>query len=428
MSLPEVVVDVGFFDPFVADVFTVGDPVRGQVGGSPIAGDVWTQLDASYIRSWRVTWGAGRADTPTLRYEAATATVVLNDPDRRFDAENLAGPYVAGGVSLVQPMVRVRIRAVWDGTSYPLFYGYADDWQPDYQGNSWTYVTLTATDPSKILADDDRMAGTPVGAGEDSGARVDRILDLSDWPAGDRVIAVGDTTLQSTDHAGNALTELQLVQDTEMGEFYFDAQGRAVFRNRQAVFTEPRSASSQATFGDDPAGYAVSGELPYADVKPSAGDDSLANHVTIARAGGTEQVVQDGPSIAKYLKKTHTRNDLLMETDAAALSYASALLFEWSQRVYRFARLEFNTPDPHTEDALWPELLGRQPADRITVFRRPHGGGSPIERDCFVRGGEFESDGAFWRTGWVLQDATRFSYFVIGDPVLGRVGFNAIAF
>lgn len=428
MTLPQVVIDVGFADPFVGDFFTVGDPVKGMVDSLPIGAEQWSTLDLAWIRSWRVTGGAGRADTPTQRYEAATATIILNDPDRRFDAENLAGPYVAAGVSLVQPMVRVRIRAVWDGTSYPIFYGYADDWQPDYQGNDWTYVTLTATDPSKILAADDRSAGTPVGASEDSGARTDRILDVSNWPADERVIAVGDTTLQATDHAGNALAELLLVQDTELGEFYFDRQGRAVFRNRQAMYSETRSAVSQATFGDDPAGWAVSGELPYADIKPSSGDGSLANHITIARVGGTEQVVLDGPSVAKYLKKTHTRTDLLMETDAAALSYANALLYEWSEQVYRFARIEFNTPAPQVEDALWPQLLGRQFGDRITAIRRPYGGGTPIQRDCFIRGFEFESDGAYWRSAWVLQDSGRFSFFVIGDPVLGRVGFNAIAY
>lgn len=427
MTLPQLVLDVGFTDPFVGDVFTIGDPVRGVVGSVPIAGDVWTDISES-VRSFRIALGAGRADQPTLRYEAGTLTVELNDPDRRFDPENLAGPYVAAGVSMVQPMVRVRARAVWDGTSYPLFYGHADDWEPNYQGNHWTYVTLTATDPSKIFADDDREAGVPVGAGEDAGARISRILDVSDWPAEDRVIATGDTLLQATDHAGNALAELQLVQDTEMGEFYFDRQGKAVFRNRSAMYLETRSAVSQATFGDDPDGFDVSGELPYADVKPSTGDAGLANYIQISRAGGTEQTVQDGPSVAKYLKKTHTRNDLLMQTDTEALAYANALLFQWSQRVYRFARLEFNTPAPQVEDDLWPQLLGREFGDRITVLRRPYGGGDPIERDCFIRGVEWDCDGNSWQTAFILQDATRYSYFVIGDAVLGRVGFNAIAY
>lgn len=429
MTLPRMVIDVGFSDPFAGDFFTIGDPLKGEINDLPIGAEQWTELDSTeVVRSWRVTAGIGRADTPTQRYEAATATIVLNDPDRRFDSENLAGPYVAAGVSLVQPMVRVRMRAVWDGTSYPVFFGYADNWEPGYQGNDWTYVTLTATDPTKIFAADDRAAGAPVGASEDSGARVTRILDLASWPAGERVISVGDTTLQATDHSGNALAELHLVQDSERGEFYFDGQGRAVFRNRQAMYTDTRSAVSQATFGDDPAGYLTSGELPYADVKPSTGDAGMANHVTITRAGGTPQVVEDSLSIAKYLKKTYAPGELLMETDTEALAHANALLYEWSSQTYRFARLEFNTPRPDAEAALWPQLLGRQFGDRITVIRRPAGGGSPIERDCFIRGREMESEGSAWTSAWVLQDAGRLSFFVINDPILGRIGYNAIAY
>lgn len=573
MSLPQVIIDVGFTSPYVDDdAFIVGDPVRGVVGANEVTGDVWTDI-TPWVRHWSVREGAGRADTPTLRYEAGTATIVLNDGDRRFDAANLAGPYVSGDVSLIQPMVRVRIRAVWRGITYPVYYGFADDWQPDYQGNDWTYTTLTATDASKIFADIDRSPIAPAGEGEMAGVRVGRILDDADWPAEDREIAVGDTDLQATDLGGNALAELQLVQDTELGEFYFDRRGYARFRNRQAMITYARSTTPQAVFGDagwpgtnewtfedglvpftptnstvepdqvfvdsgqysmlltvvgSPAsayarqddawpvtpgyryrvimramrpvagnvvgaadwyfaagmldyistnsttvavdagvwttveftatapvnavyarpGPTLSGspadgtqvyvdsiqmfglddELPYADVKPSTGDEGLANHIQISRAGGTEQVVEDALSISKYLKKTHTRNDLLMRTDADALAYANALLYQWARRVYRFARIEFNTPAPQYEDAIWPQLLGRLFGDRITVRRRPAGGGDPIERDCFIRGLEFESDGAFWRSAWVLQDASRYSFFVVGDPILGVVGENAIAY
>lgn len=424
--IPQVIWEVGFADPYVGNVFTIGDSLRGIVGTTPI-GSAWTDI-TDYVRSWRIKVGAGRADTPTLRYEAGTATIVLNDPDRRFDAANLAGPYVAAGESLVQPMVRVRGTAFWGDVSYPLYYGYADDWEPEYIGNNWTYVTLTATDPSKIFAAKDRAEGTLVGSGEDSGARITRILDLDGWPLADRDIGVGETTLQSTNHAGNALGELQLVQDTEMGEFYFTRAGKATFRPRSAVYTRTRSKTVQATFGDDPAGYAVSGELPYADVKPSTGDDSLANSIQVSRAGGTEQSVTDLPSIAKYLEKTHTRNDLLMETDLAALAWGQALLYQWSKRVYRFATIEFNTPELGMESVLWPVLLGALFGDRWRVLRRPKGGGAAIDKDSFVRGVEFESDGMSWRSSFVLQDATRYAYFVIGDPILGRVGLNAIAF
>jgi hypothetical protein len=90
--------------------------------------------------------------------------------------------------------------------------------------------------------------------------------------------------------------------------------------------------------------------------------------------------------------------------------------------------MEFNTPQAGLEDVLYPILLGGKFGDRYTVFRRPKGGGDPIEQDVFLRGVEYESDGDIFRTSFILQDASRFSYFVIGDPILGRIGYNAIAF
>lgn len=426
MALPELVLDLGLTGPTTGDYFTIGDPERGAVGDLPIGTGIWTTVAAVRIKSWRVRYGAANGDDPTLRYDSATAEIVLHDPEREFDPENLDGPYVTAGVSQIDSMVRVRLRAVWDGVSYPLFWGYADDWSPEYVGNFWTYVTLTATDPGKVLAGMERGASVAAGAGEDSGARVTRILNAASWPLADRVISVGDTTLQATDLSGNAATELLLVQDTELGEFYFNREGKAVFRHRQAMLTEARSTTSQATFGDG--GYAATGEIPYADARPSKRDAGLANRVSAARVGGSEQTVENTASIARYLAKSHSRTDLLMQTDAAALAWAGAILYQYGTPRYRFARVEFNTPAPDVEDVHWPQVLGREVADRITVTRRPKGGGDPIVKDAFIRGFEHTSDGAAWTSALVLQAADRYSFFKINDPILGRIGYNAIAY
>lgn len=427
MTLPQIYIDIGFTSPTVGNVFTVGHPTLGQVGVVPIgADDVWTTIPPRCVRSWSVKRGAGMGDNPTLRFDPGTASIVLNDGDRRFDPENLLGPYVSAGVSQVLPEVRVRIRAVWNGISYPIFRGSSDDFQPTYDGNFWTLSNLTATDASKVFAAQDRAAVTPAGAGEDSGARINRILDQTGWPAGDRVIATGDTTLQATDLSGNQLAELQLVQDTEGGEFYIDAEGRTVFRNRRATLEDARSATAQAVFGDG--GFAATGEIPYADVLMSTPSDTLINVINVSRVGGTEQVVEDAVSKARYLPKGHTRTDLLMETDDAALQWAYWLKYQYSTPARRCSRLSFNTPRPEVESTFWPNMLGRDFGDRITVKRRPAGGGDPIVKDCFVRGVEHVSDGVTWTSAFVLQSADRYSFLVVGDPILGRVGLNAVAY
>ncbi len=573
MNLPEVIVEVGLTGPEIStDIFVLDDPVRGLLDTGLLAGpgdEVWTDI-SPWVREWSVTRGSKRGDDPTLRYDTGTLTVVLNDGDRRFDPDNLDGPYVLGGETLLTPMRRIRIRAVWDGVTYPIIAAFTDDWVADYQGNDWTYTTVTASDALAYFAGIDRMAISPVGAGEDAGARVSRILDSIAWPAADRSIATGDTTLQATTLADNALTELLLVQDTELGEFYVDATGKAVFRNRRAMILESRSAAVQAVFGDGgfeadtvhdfeigvgdwtgfgatvsassvvvhggttalvievvgtptqayarptygsqatggtsytatawvyhpaggPVGLAIdwftsagayistsfaSGsaavadwtllsvtgtapataaratygpsltgspatgtrlyfddvvfspdavEIPYAVARPSSLVEALANTVTAANAGGTEQVAQDVDSVSQFLVRTHRRLDLLGETDDQALEWANAVMYQYSKPRRRWESLSFNTPSPQVEHAHWPAVLGREFGDRITVIRRPAGGGDPIVRDCFVRGVTHQSDGESWTTSWVLQSADRYSFFVLDDPILGRLDFNALA-
>lgn len=570
-GLPEIRVEVGFTGPYVGDVFTIGDPVNGRVGSVPIGDDnTWVDISA-WVRSWSVRRGAGQGNTPTRRYDPGTATIVLNDGDRRFDPDNLDGPYVSAGRSMIEPMRRVRITAIWAGVAYPIFQGFADDWTPDYQSNFWTYTTLTATDATKVWAATRRTAVAPVGANETSGSRINRVLNSIDWPVADRVIDAGSTTMQATDLAGSGLSELQLVQDTELGELFVDARGRAVFQGRESVLFRTESAYSQATFGDagwmpptdyeysagvshftavgctigqstavaypnphsllltvtgsptqayarpvypspveegreytatmwvyrpvagnvvaaidwgDASGNYLGGEyvtvavpaatwtqltvtgtpvpgttgawagptlpssptagtelylnamqfatatqeLPYADLTMSSLDDNLANRITIGREGGTPQVAEDTASIADYLVKDYERTDLLMQTDANALDYANALLYRHKDPVRHPSRIEFIRPARDVEDVVWPQVLGRLFGDRITVIRRPAGGGSPINRDVFVRGVEHQSDGEQWTTGFVLQPADRYSYFTIGHPDRGRVGAYPIAF
>jgi hypothetical protein len=395
-------------------------------------------------------------------------------------------------------------------------------------------------------------------------------LDAIGWPEADRVIAAGDSTLQETDLSGSVLTELLLVQDSELGEFYVDAQGRATFRNRQAIITDARSVDSQATFGD--AGYlvpvvhdfeigigdwtaffstidtstavvhsgttallmTVSGspvqsyarttygtavhegdaytasmwvyspagddvgaaidwydidlnylstsysevavaaatwtqievtgtapataaragygptlpdsptagtllymddivfsadvpEIPYADAKPSSLVESLVNTVYSSIAGGTVQSAQDAESAAQYLVRTHRRLDLILETDEEALMWANAVKYQFATPRRRWESVEFATPPPQVAPAHWPALLNREFGDRVTV-KRPAGGGDPIVRECFIRGISHVSDGEAWTSSLVLQSADRYSFFVVGDDVLGVLGENALAY
>lgn len=263
---PTVVIEASF-TPGVpvpgASTLLLDDATFGLLGtGTLAAGNVWTDISA-YALNMTITRPSSRVQGPLLAYQAGTASITLDNSDGRFDPDNLAGPYVAGGVSQIQPMVPIRISASFAGTFYPLFYGFADSWtesQVDYEGGYSEWV-LSCTDGFKILAGITLAAlGSPTGTGAATGARINDILNRAGWYTGTayRQIAAGDSTLQGTTLGDSALNLMQIAVDSEIGQLYMGPAGAVVFLNRQALLTNPSSVTSQATFGDLPGGTASS--------------------------------------------------------------------------------------------------------------------------------------------------------------------------
>jgi hypothetical protein len=308
--------------------------------------------------------------------------------------------------------------------TFDLFRGFVDQWDISWEANVDSEVNVPCTDAFKVLAAHSRTPVAPVGAGENSGARVTRILNSVGWPVADRDIAAGNSTLQATTLEGEALSELQLVADSENGELYVRGDGKIVFRNRQAVLSDTRSTLPQARFGDGGPGQ---GELPYHEVGISYDDAQLANVVRIAAAGGAVQEASDAASIAEYLTRTFERTDLLFQSNAEALSYAQWVLWNAKDPELRFDTITVR-PQKNPDD-LFPQVLGREIGDRIVARKRPPGGGDQVEREVFVRGISHEIGQRFWETTWTLQSASKVgAFWTLGHPQLGRVDSNALVY
>lgn len=417
---PIVTVEVAFSTAVDAVGYLIlDDPVRGKLDTGTLGADYFDPV-SQYVERANTSRGSGRFDGVYARAEAGRATVVLDNGDRRFDPTNLDGPYVSAGITEIEPMRTFRIMAEWAGTVYHLWRGYADEWRLDWTDLAKT--TLSGTDGTKVLSNFDSVAGGLVGGGETTGARIIRVLDNAGWSAVDRVIDAGLTTVQSTDLASNAWTEVLLTSDTEIGETYFDAQNRLVFRDRHAILSDTRSTVPQAVFGCDP------GELGYDSVEIVNDDTQVRNIIRISRVGGAVQTAEDADSQVKYLRKTWGRSDLIMQTDAEAADYAAYVLSFSKDAELRFSSLRVSpTTDPTN---LWPQVLGRELGDRITVkFTPPGGGGVTIQRDAFIRGIRHDIGAGTWSTTWTLQDAdTYLSFFVLGHATLGRLGPNAFGY
>lgn len=308
-----------------------------------------------------------------------------------------------------------------DAADFPLMTGFVDSWELDWQGPNWSEASAAFSDAFHLLEEDKRAAVSPVGAGELSGARVNRILDSVGWPADRRAVDTGTVTLQATTLEGPALAELQAVAEAELGALYIRGDGVLVFRDRNAAMTDPRSTTAQAVFGD-----AGGAELPYKDggLGLAYDTETLINRIIANRDGGSDVVLEDLASQEKY--RVHapiSGDDLPLEDDTAVEQWAGFLLQVSSRPELRFTSMEiWPRVDP---DRLWPQVLGRDIGDRITVIRRPPGGGDPIVRDVFIRGIEHVVTPDNWVTRWTFQSASAFTFFTLNVSRLDqeRLGF-----
>lgn len=313
------------------------------------------------------------------------------------------GPYYPN----ILPMRRLRVSAPYDATTYYLFAGFTEGWPPTYPGNTDGTVTVSAVDGFKALAL--RKLSASYGA-ELSGTRFANVLDSAGWPAADRALAAGQSTMiaSSLDKKA-ALEHLQEVEYSENGRFFISGDGKVTFHDRSTPLAAPYT-ESQGGFGD------LEGALPVKDLVLAYDDSRLANEVICTREGGVAQTATDATSQTAYLTRTLERSGLLLSTDNEALSAAQYLLAAYKEPSLR---AESITLAPLKTDALWPHVLGRELGDRISLRFTPPGGGEASSHDYLIQGIEHDIGPSSWQTRWRTDTADMSIYWLLGTSELG---------
>lgn len=373
----------------------------------------WTDITA-YVRE-QATIKRGR-QVETGRDQAGTCALVLHNTDRRFDFFNTAGPYYPN----FRPMRRIRCRATYNAVTYPLFYGYLDDPVQDYPGVSDARVPVQATDGFKVLANKLISGSFPA---QRSDLRIAAILDAAGWPAALRSLAVGVSNLDAaTLDRVSALEHIQQVADSESGRFFMDASGNAKFVDRHA----PYLTTSQATFGES--------EINYAAAPMGGGLQLVYNEVIVQRAadGAAARSASDATSQGDYFTRTLSRTGMLYDSDNESSDKAAFELSLYKDYAPRITALQIDgTYQPSTA---WPQALGRELGDRLTVRKRPPGGGSLIEQESFIGSIQHSVGVGTWETtfgltavgiGYQIYPSGK-SYFVLGDATKGLIGTGAL--
>lgn len=438
---PLIIVEAGFAPtaPGLAGTeLILDDPVFGLLDtGTLASGTVWTSLNGympageAIVQTVTITRSSTRQQGPLVTYEAGTCTITLSNSDARFSPENLAGPYVSAGQTQVRPMVPIRVRATWAGNNYNLFSGFALSWTPPTAtyGPDYDVTVLEATDAFRVLAGVTLPEIAPAGAGELSGTRIGRILGAAGWYAGAQGgtdIDAGQSTMQATVFGATALSLLQLTADSEVADLYVDGAGRVVFRDRHAPFTDTRSSTVQAVFGDTAGTVHPAGtELPYVEITRPDDDVTMCNDVQATIDGGTNlQQATDATAVSRFLfRRSYPRSDLILQTDLDALQWANYVLTISKNDESRFDALTLQADDPSW--ALFPQALGRELGDRIQVWRDPPGMAA-FSKDCFIRGITHTITVDGWETVWGLQAATRYAFLALDNAVTGQLNFNQL--
>jgi hypothetical protein len=395
------------------------DPVAGLLDVQVIAPDgLFTDISADANGVQRVmslsvdrssTQGAGAL----VEYAAGNLSLTLRDDNGDLDPVNIAEPI---------PGIAIEVSKVFAGTAYPLFTGTIDAWEPQHLYPDQAVVQIAATDNLGAVGGYDPAEQTASGLGDLSGARVNDILDLIGWPAGQRVIDAGTVTLAASTFDGNALDQLRDVAQAEVGQLWARPDGRIRFRDRYDLYTASASLNVQGTFGSG------AGELPWAgQLGISYSKANLINLVRAILEGDTTVYESsDNVSRSRYGDHAPPQFSLPLETGSEVAAWVDYVRARDSVPKLVFTDVTIDVRAD--EDSLYPQVLTRDFGDRIAVVRRPPGVAADT-REAWIRGIHHSFEAPLqWQTRWELEPATPGSPFILDDPVRGLLDSNILIY
>jgi hypothetical protein len=317
MSAPTIQIQVGFQTtanfgtPFQLDNPTFGLLDTGTLGGVQLV-DVTDQGE-----SITITRGRNRE---TEQFNAGTATVVFDDPQRIFDPLNTASPYY--------PFVGPRNPIIISANGIPIFTGVVSDWDLDYGFTTSSNVTsVQCVDDFTVFANQALGLFTP--AEESSGERVQDVLTRPEVVyQGGTAISTGASTLGAFEvsEGTNVMQYLQAVTASEQGFMFMSAGGVFTFTSR----ADALNPAPVIDFSDDGTG------IRYQALTNAYGDELLYNLIQTGSPAGAVQTASDPDSIALYQSQVLSKTDLLNSTVAEVDALGEYLLGRYKDPQLRF--------------------------------------------------------------------------------------------
>ena len=291
----------------------------------------WTNVSTRLI-SCTTTRGRDRYG---LSFKAGSATFTFADEDGIFNPD-------ATGLNLgdlrIRPGRFIRlVGKLVQGTEWiPVWTGRIDSIIEAYSGAGHNArAVFQATELASSMARDNPPAlVTPVGAGELTSGRAERVLELAGFSSDDLAgrIDTGVHTMPETTLPESYWNELQNAAQAEGGAAYFGRDGLPRFRNQSWLDTGPDEGTVRLSIGGVADAVAISN-----DPKASWEAARVRNDIQLARVGGTAVPAVDSASQSAYGVRSFRLFDYQLETDVQVQTLADQML-----AFFRYDRARLN--------------------------------------------------------------------------------------
>jgi hypothetical protein len=399
----------------------------------------WYDVSADVLNIERIKRGRSREGG---RWEAGVSALTLDSDNGTYTPGNTRSAYSGR----LLPMRPIRIRATYSATTYDLFYGFIERWQPAWPGGLISTTRLEVVDGFKLLSVSKVTFSSLSFAAY---IRVGRLLNAINWPSAMRDIDSSDfiyvTSVSLVQQP--PITHMQDVVAAVDAQIWVRGDGYFVFRNRYARIVDTVSSVAQAQFGADPlpttawtlgsstlsvlgsatiprpSGFTVSSELPYLSVTPSFDDQFIVNDAEITAAGGVAgaQIATDSASQATYGIRTTAATYIIAngtgDADAIALGRAQWMVLQGKDAKFRVLNI---TISGKSSDSLWPIMLTLDISYRVSVMVRPGNGAGAIYGEYYIESLEHRSiSNDDWQVTYQLSPVPADTFWIVEDPILG---------
>lgn len=395
--------------------FTIGDAVNGVLGlsvlGDTSAGTLTVDV-SNQVGKISIKTGYNLLQD---QFEAGQASIRIYDQNGDWNPDNPLSPYAGKLV----PNRKVRISAVYAGTTYYLFSGYTSAYKYSYQKDQELgYVDIQATDAFRLfnLVNVSTISGAT--AGETTGSRMNDILAQVSFPVTMRTLDTGNSTVQADPGtARTALQALKNVEFSEQGAFYISPEGNAIFKSRQNL--QKMAGGTQTYFSNAGDG------IGYFNITTVLDDKLVINQANITRVGGTMQSASDATSVATYFPHTMNQPNLVVETDAEALNIAKAYVVTRKDTSLRIDNLTLDLTTPNYSAGITAALS----LDYFNVvkIKNVQQGTTYIEKTLEVVGVAHEITPTDWRTSFTTSEPI-IDAFLIGNSQWGIIGQSVMTY